>query len=619
MDADAEHVEISLASDCITIKDDGCGMNLADVNDKFLTVGYRRREREEVLTPKHGRHVMGRKGIGKLSLFAIADTIRVESTKAANGSAEKTGFLMRTTDIKKAAEEERKPTIRNRLREVHFELDRGTRVSISDLNARATAVTEKALRTRLARRFSIIGPEQNFEVTVNGSAITVEDRDYFPKIEYLWSIGDVGDEYEVAARNAKQKNRIDGTVDGVRNLRVTGWVGTLDEQKSIDELNNTVVLLAWGKLIQEDVLGAVKAGGLFTKYLMGELRADFLDEDEKPDITTSDRQRLKEDDPRYQEVLAWFRQKVLGVVEANWGDWRGKAALENALQIPEVKEWHQSLSVDSKRFAGQLFAKIGKFPKENDSEKRELYKYTILAFEKLRFRDALTEIDQIQDGADVSVLQAVFSGIDELEAAEYHQIAKGRLEVIEAFDKIVPKEKERVIQEYLFNHLWLLHPSWERASTNPQIEKAVQTAFKAVDANLTKEEKRARIDIQYKTAANKHVVVELKKYDVSVNLFDLSKQLTKYRSALTKVLKTKFPDQPRDIEIIAIMGTPPSAEGMDEAEKRAQLRNINARVITYDTLIQESIDSYRDYLDANERLSRLSSIIEGLSIGGERT
>lgn len=55
-----------------------------------------------------------------------------------------------------------------------------------------------------------------------------------------------------------------------------------------------------GKLDQEDLLADFQAGELFTKYLVGEIRVDFLDSDDDDDIATSDRQRLKQTDPRYR-------------------------------------------------------------------------------------------------------------------------------------------------------------------------------------------------------------------------------------------------------------------------------------------------------------------------------
>ena len=66
-DADAKTVEITLEKDCITIKDDGCGMDTDDINNKYLTVGYQKRHLVPI-TPMLNRKVMGRKGIGKLRL-----------------------------------------------------------------------------------------------------------------------------------------------------------------------------------------------------------------------------------------------------------------------------------------------------------------------------------------------------------------------------------------------------------------------------------------------------------------------------------------------------------------------------------------------------------------------
>ena len=88
-DADAEHVWISIDADNgkVLIQDDGHGMTVEDVNQKYLFVGFERRKTEE-RTPRFDRPVMGRKGIGKLSLFSIARTVEVHSLR--NG--EKHGF-----------------------------------------------------------------------------------------------------------------------------------------------------------------------------------------------------------------------------------------------------------------------------------------------------------------------------------------------------------------------------------------------------------------------------------------------------------------------------------------------------------------------------------------------
>jgi HSP90 family molecular chaperone len=84
-DADAGTVDIEIDPDSnwIEISDNGVGMSVKDMNEKYLRVGYRRRE-EDAEYGKYtakGRLVMGRKGLGKLSLFSIAKVIEVQSAK----------------------------------------------------------------------------------------------------------------------------------------------------------------------------------------------------------------------------------------------------------------------------------------------------------------------------------------------------------------------------------------------------------------------------------------------------------------------------------------------------------------------------------------------------------
>lgn len=79
-DADASVVNISIFDDQIIIEDNGCGMDANDINSKFLYVGHRKRE-ISICSPKYKRKYMGRKGIGKLSMFSIAQEVDVISKK----------------------------------------------------------------------------------------------------------------------------------------------------------------------------------------------------------------------------------------------------------------------------------------------------------------------------------------------------------------------------------------------------------------------------------------------------------------------------------------------------------------------------------------------------------
>lgn len=107
-----------------------------------------------------------------------------------------------------------------------------------------------------------------------------------------------------------------------------------------------------------------------------------------------------------------------------------------------VEEWYSSLGADAKAFERQLFGKIGNMPMESEADRLELYKYGILAFEKLRLRDLLSEIDNLDSATQLDLIARVFANIDELEAAQYGEIAMSGMRVIQSFADIVDANKK---------------------------------------------------------------------------------------------------------------------------------------------------------------------------------
>jgi hypothetical protein len=612
-DADAENVWIAIDKNQgeITITDDGQGMSKDDINQRYLKVGYRKRD-ELTHTLLHGRHVMGRKGIGKLSLFSIADSIEVRSAKLISGKLTLNGFEMNGPQIAKAITQGN-PGVKYYpvpIKPASIKITKGTEITLRDLK-KDVSQSKMFLRRRLARRFGVIGDEFKFHIWVNGEKISTADRDYFAKLEYLWLIGDGSEKYADLCENLKKKEHLKGVVDRKKGWKISGWVGTFDEQKSIEEGNNTILVQAWGKVVHEDILKDLKEGGLFTKYLIGEIRADFLDLDNMDDIVTSDRQRLKENDPRFRELKEHIQDEILKHIQNRWRDWRNETAEQKALENPKIKEWFETLSRDNKKYARQLFGKIESFPVADSDVKRELYRQSILAFETLALKENLSALENITSEQDLRVFASLFSGLDELEMVHYYQITKGRLAVLKKFETIVPEAKERLIQAELFDHLWLLDPSWERASTDARMEETVMKEFKGLSAGLTSDERKGRLDIRYKTAAGRHIVIELKKYKRQNDINDLLKQVRKYRTTLMKCLNSKLPNQQHLIEIICVLGSPPIPEN-EEAVNRKQLEALNARYITYDELIQQTRDSYRDYLDGQKKLGRVQELINSI-------
>ena len=130
-DADAERVWISIdtGDGRVTIQDDGHGMTVDDANQKYLFVGYERRKAEG-RTPRFNRSVMGRKGIGKLSLFSIARTVEVHSIK----DGEKHGFVMDSEAIEEKINDGRESQYHpEAVDPAEIDIDRGTLITLTNM------------------------------------------------------------------------------------------------------------------------------------------------------------------------------------------------------------------------------------------------------------------------------------------------------------------------------------------------------------------------------------------------------------------------------------------------------------------------------------------------------
>lgn len=97
---------------------------------------------------------------------------------------EEAGLVLRTTDIRSQMGSDEGKYHPEAHASSNIGVTEGTRISLMDLRHAPTEATSVALRRRLARRFSIIGAEQDFRVEVNGTEISVTDWDFYSKIEY---------------------------------------------------------------------------------------------------------------------------------------------------------------------------------------------------------------------------------------------------------------------------------------------------------------------------------------------------------------------------------------------------------------------------------------------------
>lgn len=613
-DADAEWVNITVESDRIIVSDNGCGMNTDDINQKYLMVGYQKRI-SAGRTPKYERLIMGRKGIGKLSLFSIAKEISVFSVK--NG--EKNALSISTDDLIAA--------IKNNANYYPKEIDpalidfdyNGTKIVLTNLKKKTTTLA-KYLKQRIARRFTVIDGSQNFTITINNENVTAADRNYLSKAQCLWTIspvGDVDDSFRKKLESSCDSNKlkksyvlpIDEIVD--KGYGITGWLATATtpSELSDDENINRIVIIVRGKMAKEDILPELSSTALFTKYLMGEVYADFLDVDEDEDITTSNRQGFLEDDERYSSLIS-ILQSYMQKIRSDWEEFRSEDGIENACKYQIVKGWFDELRGDEKASAKKLFGKINQLT-VSEEEKHSLFKHGILAFESCKLRHELNTLDSVNT-EDVDAFLHIAGRLDSIEATMYYEIVTERLAVIRRMREVTGDGSlEKVIQDHLGKNLWLFDPSWDRGTETPHVEVTIKSYFEKIYDEFSQEEKDSRFDIAFKKVSNKHIVIELKKGDRRVKRQDLYEQISKYSDAMSKALQTTCPGE--QYEIIVLLGKP--LEGLELSGESYQkflnsIKSYNCRIMYYSELLANAEIMYKDFLEKNRESSALGDLIQ---------
>ena len=636
-DADATEVRVdfNLEEKTITVSDDGHGMDLDDINDKYLLVGYRKRDgdKPDFRTPS-GRKPMGRKGIGKLSLFSIANKIFVYSHKE---GGEKESFLMDADKIKEAIQSEDPSSSQEYDPEpVAFDMDiplHGTIIKITELKKlRLTQGSINGLKKRIARRFSIIKDHADFRICINGNEVTLADRDYFHKARFLFQYGDYDyaqhcnnldtdkDNGEKLCYNRGCCFDLDGSATEDGEHEISGWIAIARRSNDLDDRGqgdneqddnlNKITIVVRGKVAQEDILQEYRLGGMITKFIYGEIHADFLDDDDKQDIATSSRQRISEDDPRYRAVKSFIERELRHIwMETN--KLKEKKGLDMALSSnPHIKKWYDELRPRHlQESAKKIFAVIDQAGVD-EAHKQDLYADGILAFEALKMNYAMEKLETI-DASNLDEFLSYLSDVDAIEAARYHEIVQERLDVIEQFHGKVDKNViERILHEYIFDHLWLLDPAWERATRYAHTEERLQ----AIVDGVPSDDRIVRPDIRYRRIAGAHVIIELKRASRILAKTEIESQILRYIDAVENELK-KIPEESRyPIESVCIVGKLPRGWTNPEIRKKDEdsLRVYSIRIITYDELIDNAFSAYSKFIEASESVDKLRNLIDNI-------
>jgi len=591
-DAEARNVWIDVPLDkpldnetVIVVRDDGHGMSFDECNLEYLQVGRERRKTGGELSKGlkgAKRRLMGRKGIGKLAGFGIANTIRIRTVKGGRVVE----FVMDYDDIVKNDKfvERYRPKI---LLDERTSDSDGTIVTLTNVKI-TRAVPKPAFLQSMQRRFAVYS--DLFKVHICGDRITKTEAEFqfrFPPKPGTWH---------------------EEEVSGGGTIR---WWIAFSKEPIPDEEARGVSILARGKLVQAPWFFGL-SGGVYgqhgLQYMTGEVQADFLDDAE--DLVATDRASVLWDHPRARVLQEWGQAKVKELLQ-EWVRLRTERKVEHLKKRTHLMERVAHFPPRERAELTKAISKLSEIPTLDDPRLEELVDFLIRAYESEHFMSLIRELNAASPEAQAEVLR-LLTEWDVLEAIAQAQVVRGHLEIIDTFQKMVDKNvpEKPDLQNYLKRYPWLIDQTWTTLEHERRLETLLKNHFHRKGSK--RKGAQRRVDFFCLADAGRVVVVEVKRPGESVGKEEL-RQLTDYVDWLkSRESQSNDPERgPRSVYGVLVAGTLAS----DAVAERDRLHPHNIFVRTWERLLQAAKDSHRDFFEVvKKRAPQEDPRIERLTI-----
>jgi hypothetical protein len=521
-DADAEEVTVKLPLNkylatrlgdgtvdeqgyVVEVIDDGHGMTPAEADRLFLRVGRDRRDENGDTSREKNRPVMGRKGIGKLAPFGICNKIEIISAGGPRDADEYkvSHFKMDYEEIKNTPPDENYNPERGKY-DGNKHDNRGTVIRLKEFNVKKVPDKETFSR-QLGYKFANGLPDFN--------VIIKDTKEEDPVDEF--DLGDI-------VIPVEEKTKIDLSDKPVSNegdwYNVDGWMAMAKDPYK-DEFGGVRIYVR-GKLasITKDFgLGAGFTGEFVARsYLVGEVDADFLDEDD--DLVQTHRKDIIWESDLGSALQDWGKERVKEVAKKGKEPRREKASnefLEASDLETKAKERYGDETGISET-AVELGQKFGQFAHEDELDDPDYvddfsnfvieiapHKHLVDAFHELRERaeGESIEIDEL-----IEVLEATRIA----EVTSFGQVAAEKVETIDIFEEKIRDggTNERDLQEILEEAPWLIKAEWQPVTSDETLE-TFREAFVSWYEDEHEEELTTTTEIQHDTKRPDFVMLNL--------------------------------------------------------------------------------------------------------------
>lgn len=466
-DADARNVWVQMpfgdwSGGELIVTDDGNGMDEAEAQEAYLVVGRNRRAGGRQRTGGRGRLVHGRKGIGKLAAFGTATVLEVKTRK---DPASEVAFRLDYDNLR-----QQPPDVPYQVEASEDggrlanpatgePLPHGTRIRLSGLRLKRRLNPDQ-FTTSMSRRFAL--DEHEMAVFINGERLRRFDID----LQFRFPPDRLPPEAVADGKWASEE---------LPNGRVVRWWIGFTPKPLKDDAQQGISVIVRGKLAQRPFkfdAGGGTTGQLGQEYLVGEVEADWIDDEQSDSTTDSDliqsnRDQLQLEDDDLAPFLEWGRRRLRWALNAR--DEMKREQQKERLQRNVALERLLDGKTKRERDAlARVAAAVARLPEAGEQDVVRVMEAVIGARSEETTRALAHDIALA--GGDADDLFALVRELAQLDARSALVFLEARLETLAQMQDIDPAAAIDHILELVAVSPGLLNAHWEFSRVQDIVE-----------------------------------------------------------------------------------------------------------------------------------------------------